>query len=199
MALDQSWPAWDSNQLVDYPGTTGLPYEQVTFPVLDVKTPEYVAINPNGRLPALYDPNIDLTLWESGTIVEYLMQRYYKEHPLSFPQGSNKASITQRWLFFQTSGQTPYFGQALWFKKFHPERIPSLAGQSADNGGPWLVGQRYFYAELACLSCQIIVTRVIQSEDGYTVEDFPHVRDWLNRMLERPSVQRAMENVQPIR
>ncbi|KAA8641790.1 uncharacterized protein ATNIH1004_010729 [Aspergillus tanneri] len=107
------------------PGTTGLPYEQVTFPVLDVKTPEYVAINPNGRLPALYDPNIDLTLWESGTIVEYLMQRYYKEHPLSFPQGSNKASITQRWLFFQTSGQTPYFGQALWFKKFHPERIPS--------------------------------------------------------------------------
>lgn len=47
-----------------------LPYEAISVPLATVKNPEYVAINPNGRLPAIYDPNTDLTLWESGAIIE---------------------------------------------------------------------------------------------------------------------------------
>jgi glutathione S-transferase len=47
-----------------------LPYESVSVPLSTVKNPEYLAININGRIPALHDPNTDITLWESGAINE---------------------------------------------------------------------------------------------------------------------------------
>lgn len=48
----------------------GLSYEAIPISFADVKKPEYLAINPNGRLPSIYDPNTDITLWESRTIFE---------------------------------------------------------------------------------------------------------------------------------
>lgn len=51
-------------------GELGLPHELIVVPLSKAKEPEYLAINPNGRIPAIYDPNTDLTLWESGAIIE---------------------------------------------------------------------------------------------------------------------------------
>ncbi|KAI9035131.1 glutathione S-transferase tpcF [Aspergillus affinis] len=197
----------------------GLPYRVITLRLPDVKKPAYLAINPNGRLPAIHDPNTDLTLWESGAIVEYLVERYDAEHRLGFPRGSNEAAQAKQWLFFQTTGQGPYFGQAVWFKKYHPDPVPSavsryvgeinrvtgvleghLARQVGQGGdGPWLVGGRYSYADLSFLSWQTLVTYVIQPEDGYTVEDYPHVKDWLARISARPAVRKAMGDVEPLK
>ncbi|KAJ2988560.1 hypothetical protein NUW58_g3907 [Xylaria curta] len=98
----------------------GLPYEIVSVQFADVKKPEYTAINPNGRLPAIHDPNTGLTLWESGAIVEYLVETYDKENKISFPKGSNESYLTKQWLYYQTTGQGPYFGQAVWFTRYHP-------------------------------------------------------------------------------
>lgn len=56
-----------------------VPYESILFPLSDIKTPEYLSINPNGRLPALHDPNFGtegITIWESGAIIEYLIGTY---------------------------------------------------------------------------------------------------------------------------
>lgn len=86
----------------------GLPYESIPVKHDEVKGPAYTSVNPNGRLPAIYDPNTDLTLWESGAIVLYLVSRYDTEHRLSFPPGSNEAFLAHQWLFFQASGQGPY-------------------------------------------------------------------------------------------
>ena len=77
-----------------------IPKEIDPVPFSDVKKPAYLAINPNGRLPAIYDPNTDLTLWESGAIVEYLVDKYDPEHKLSFPAGSSDAYHAKQWLFF---------------------------------------------------------------------------------------------------
>jgi len=52
-----------------------LPYEAVGVPWEDIKKPAYLAINPNGRLPSIQDPNTNLTLWESGAIVLYLIEQ----------------------------------------------------------------------------------------------------------------------------
>ncbi|KAJ6088361.1 hypothetical protein N7486_009622 [Penicillium sp. IBT 16267x] len=71
---------------------------------------------PNGRLPAIYDPNTDLRLWESGAIVEYLVERYDTSRKISFESGSMEAQLARQWLFFQASGQGPYYGQACRFK-----------------------------------------------------------------------------------
>ena len=85
----------------------GLPYEKVLISLTEVKQPDYLEINPNGRIPAIYDPNTDLTLWESGAIVLYLIERYDTEHKISFPAGSNEEVLAKQWLFFQVSGQGP--------------------------------------------------------------------------------------------
>ncbi|OJJ45985.1 hypothetical protein ASPZODRAFT_152237 [Penicilliopsis zonata CBS 506.65] len=194
----------------------GLPYEIQPLPLSEVKTPAYVAINPNGRLPAIHDPNTNLTLWESGAIVEYLVERYDTAHKISFAPGSNEAQLARQWLFFQATGQGPYYGQAVWFKRFHKEKVPSaiqryveeikrvsgvvdtfLSKQEVGEGGdgPWLVGGKCSYADLAWVSWQLRVPKHISVEDGYDVNEFPYLKDWLDRMMKREPVRGVMEEV----
>lgn len=85
----------------------GLEFERVPVSYLEVKTPEYLAVNPNGRLPSLQDPNNGILLWETGAIIEYLVETYDKNQSISFAPGSNNAFLAKQWLFFQTSGQGP--------------------------------------------------------------------------------------------
>ena len=186
----------------------GLPYEVIAVPLSDTKKPEYLVINPNGRLPTIYDPNTDLTLWESGAIIEYLIERYDTTRRLSFAPGTAESYHTKQWLFFQTTGQGPYYGQAAWFKKFHSERLPSalerytkeinrvtgvleghLARQkvAAGSDGPWLVGYKFSCADIAFISWQTIITGVI-GKDEFNPDDFPHVKQWLGNMTSREAV-----------
>lgn len=102
-----------------------IPYNAVSTELAEVKLPAYLEINPNGRLPSIHDPNTGLTLWESGAIIEYLIDRYDTSHILSFEKGTNESFLCKQWLFFQTSGQGPYYGQASWFKRFHPVEVLS--------------------------------------------------------------------------
>jgi glutathione S-transferase len=84
-----------------------LPYEIQAATFADVKSPEYLAVNPNGRFPSIYDPNTadGLTLWESGAIIEYLIERYDTEHRFSFAPGTPEYYHAKQWLYFQTTGQ----------------------------------------------------------------------------------------------
>src|SRR4051812_39387587 len=73
----------------------GLPHEVISVPWADIKKPEYTAINPNGRIPSIQDPNTGITLWESGAIIEYLIDKYDTDHKLSFEPGTNEAYHTK--------------------------------------------------------------------------------------------------------
>ncbi|KAL9073863.1 MAG: hypothetical protein Q9161_002695 [Pseudevernia consocians] len=199
-----------------------IPYHITPLPLSDVKTPSYLAINPNGRLPAIHDPNTALTLWESGAILEYLVERY--DDParrLSFEPGTPESYHAKQWLHFQASGQGPYYGQAAWFKKYHPEPVPSaaeryvkevnrvsgvldgyLAGREREHGGaggggdgPWLVGDKLSYADIAFVPWQRAIGRVLGKEE-YDEDDFPHLKEWLGRMTSRDSVKTVLESAQ---
>jgi glutathione S-transferase len=192
-----------------------IPKEIKAIPFSDVKKPEYLAINPNGRLPAIYDSNTDLTLWESGAIVEYLVEKYDRDRKISFAPGSKEAYHAKQWLFFQTTGQGPYYGQAVWFMKYHPEKLPSavdrylneikrvtgvleshLAKQKEEHGskagfdGPWLVGNKLSYADLAWVPWQRGLPRLFEL-DGRTFDEdeFPLVKEWLAKMNARETVK----------
>ena len=192
----------------------GLPYKAIPVSLADVKKSEYLAINPNGRLPAIHDPNTDITLWESGAIVEYLIERYDKNHKLSFTPGTPESWLARQWLHFQASGQGPYYGQAAWFKKFHPEPVPPaleryvkevnrvsgvldayLAQQQKDGGGdgPWLVGNKLSYADLSFIHWQKVIGAILE-KDEYNLDNFPHVKDWIGRMSERAKVKAVLES-----
>ncbi|KAL8709796.1 MAG: hypothetical protein Q9220_005582 [cf. Caloplaca sp. 1 TL-2023] len=197
----------------------GLPHEIIPIPLSDVKTPSYLALNPNGRLPTIHDPNTNITLWETGAIIEYLIETYdSKDLRLSFPPGTPEAWHAKQWLFFQTSGQGPYYGQAGWFIRFHPEKIPGaidryvkevhrisdvldkwlakqkeeFAGKAGGDDGPWLVGNKMSYADLAFVSWQMVI-KALLSKEQYDEGEYPHVQGWMARMGARKAVKEVME------
>ena len=188
----------------------GLPYEPIFIPLSDVKGAEYTKINPNGRIPSIYDPNTDLTLWESGAIVLYLVERYDTDHKISFPRGSNEAFLAQQWLFFQASGQGPYYGQSIYFSLYHHEKVPStverfnneinrvtgvLEGYLAKQNqsvGPWLVGEKYSYADLAWINWQLNMTKFL-TKVQFDPDQFPHVKKWLDNMTSRAPIKSVWE------
>lgn len=195
-----------------------IPHEIIDYPINDVKKPEYIAINPNGRLPTIEDPNTNITLWESGAIIEYLIVRYDIPHQLSFAPGTPESYHAKQWLYFQTTGQGPYYGQAAWFKKFHHEHIPSaldryvkevdrtsdvlerhLARQEKEHGGsagfdgPWLVGNKLSYADLAFITWQKVIAMVLE-KNQYDEDNYPHLKDWIGKMTSRENVESVLES-----
>ena len=102
-----------------------MPYEAEYVDFSTIHEKPYTDVNPNGRVPAIVDPNNDnFTLWESGAINTYLVDTYDKEHKLTYTSSPEKYQVLQ-WIMFQMSGQGPYYGQAAWFMMFHPEKLPS--------------------------------------------------------------------------
>lgn len=195
----------------------GQPYEIDPVPLADVKKPYYTIVNPNGRLPAIYDPNTDLTIWESGAIVEYLTTTYDKEYKLSFEPGTAEHWHARQWLFFQVSGQGPYYGQAAWFKKFHKEKLDSAIERYAgevnrvsgvldghlkkqeevygSSAGPWLVGNKMSYADLAFITYQLLTRTVMAfTKEEFDEDNYPHVKKWVANMMSREKVQKILKN-----
>lgn len=102
----------------------GIPYEIKPVRFDEVKKEPFVSLNPNGRMPAIEDPNTDIVLWESGAIIEYLVETYDTDHKLSYVDSPEKWQQGS-WKHFQMSGQGPYFGQLTWFGKVL-QTLPSL-------------------------------------------------------------------------
>ncbi|KAK5945432.1 glutathione S- transferase, nitrogen catabolite repression regulator [Knufia obscura] len=80
-----------------------LPYTIRFLELSEVKGEAFTKINVNGRLPAIEDPNTDITLWESGAIIQYLVDQYDKDGKISYKMSPEK-HLTQQWLAFQISG-----------------------------------------------------------------------------------------------
>ncbi|KAE8333747.1 glutathione S-transferase [Aspergillus sergii] len=193
-----------------------LPYTISPIPFTEVKSPPYLSLNPNGRLPTLHDPNTNLTIWESGAIIEYLVDRYDTSRRLSFEPGTHDFYLAKQWLHFQMSGQGPYYGQLAWFKKFHEEQVPSAVERyvkevnrvtgvlegwlekqagvygEGDGNGPWLVGGKLSYVDLAFVPWQRMPGLFVGVED-FDIERFPFVKGWLGRMVEREGVRVGIE------
>ncbi|KAK7750069.1 hypothetical protein SLS62_008062 [Diatrype stigma] len=183
-----------------------IPYEVKQIRLADVKKKPFTDLNPNGRVPAIKDPNTDLVLWESGAILTYLAEEYDKDGRLSYLSGKEKHHINQ-WLHFQVSGQGPYFGQASWFQFLHPEKVPSALERYqkemtrvlgvldvALEGKQWLVGDRMTYADLAFVPYNAAVPIILGwADDVEQFKDHPNMKAWHERMVSLPSWRKAME------
>ena len=89
----------------------GIKYDTtaISFEKKDQKTPEFLAINPNGRIPAIEDKTngTPVPVFESGSIMLYLTDKYDSEHALSFPFGTAEYYEVLQWLFFMNAGLGP--------------------------------------------------------------------------------------------
>jgi glutathione S-transferase len=173
----------------------------VDFP--DMKKEAFESINPNGRVPAIEDPNTDITLWESGAIVEYLVETYDKQNSISFAPGSKDYYLAKQWLHFQMSGQGPYFGQAVWFSRFHSEKLQSAIDRyinevrrvsgvldRALQGKQYLVADKYSFVDAAFVPWYVLAAQF----DLDLEKNYPNLAGWLKRVQERPAIAKSLQD-----
>ncbi|KAI0371066.1 glutathione S-transferase C-terminal-like protein [Pilatotrama ljubarskyi] len=188
----------------------GLTYESkyLDFSKNEQKAPEHTALNPNGRIPTLVDhQNGDFAVWESNAILLYLQEKYDKENKLGVTNPNDKYTLLQ-WLFFQASGQGPYFGQAFWFLKYHPENLPSAIEryqketvrvftvlEGVLSKQEWLVGGKPTIADIAFITWNRAAFGVVLKDfQNVNVEkDFPSVYKWHKKLEERPAVAKVLQ------
>ncbi|XDG02540.1 hypothetical protein ABKA04_002155 [Annulohypoxylon sp. FPYF3050] len=186
----------------------GIPYETVSLRFENIKKKPYTDINPNGRVPAVEDPNTDITVWETGAIIQYLIAKYDTEHRLSYDTFKEQ-TLCNQWLMFQVSGQGPYYGQCTWFTYLHKEKIPSaierysnevrrvlgvLEGVLAAKPEPrWLVGDRMTFADMAFVPWNNRLETILSVPEEKKWDGFPHVKAWHESMNSRSSWKRAMD------
>ncbi|KAI0198929.1 glutathione S-transferase [Astrocystis sublimbata] len=182
-----------------------IPYEIVTVKFDDVKKKPYTDVNPNGRCPAIQDPNNDLTLWESGAIIQYIIEEYDTDKKLTYDTFPEKHHLNQ-WLQFQMSGQGPYYGVAAWFNVLHQEKLPTAIERYNDqlkrvlsvldgwlSTRQWLVGDKVTYADLSFVPWNDRIDGVILCAPEEKFAGFPNVQAWHERMIARPAWKRIME------
>jgi GSH-dependent disulfide-bond oxidoreductase len=189
---------------------TGLPYEAhyVDFGKKDQKTAEFLSLNPNGKIPAIIDPNgpggKPLALFESGAILEYLAHKSGK----LMPRDEALAWQTRQWLFFQVGHIGPMFGQVGYFKKFEgkeisdtrvlqryvdeSKRLFEVVDQRLD-GRTWIMGDEFTIADIAIVGMIRNFLEFYEAGDLVSYPDFHNVQEWLARMMDRPAVQRGLQ------
>ncbi|KZT53749.1 glutathione S-transferase, partial [Calocera cornea HHB12733] len=187
----------------------GLTYEPIylDFSKGEHKGPEYTKLNPNGRIPTIIDhKNGDFTLWESGAILQYLVDKYDPEHKISVSTEADKFKQLQ-WLFFQASGQGPYFGQAAWFGHYHPEKIPSAIEryqneikrvwsvlESVLKNQDWLVGNKLTIADISFVPWNDGAKKGLAGIDEATFEkDYPSVAKWHTALVTEPTIKKVLD------
>lgn len=186
----------------------GLPYEThlVDFAKDDQKSPEFLSLNPNGKIPAIIDPDgpggKPLALFESGAILLYLAEKTGKLIP-SDPAGRWEATA---WVMWQMGGLGPMLGQLGFFHKFagkewedkrpleryvaEAKRLLSVLDARLD-GREWIAGD-YSVADVASLGWVRAVVEFYEARELVGFDTFGNVAAWLKRGLARPAVQRGL-------
>jgi GSH-dependent disulfide-bond oxidoreductase len=188
---------------------TGLPYEPHLVDITqdESHTAEFLALNPNGKIPAIIDPDgpggEPLALFESGAILLYLADKAGQ----FIPADPARRWETIQWVFFQMASIGPMFGQLGFFNKFagkayedkrplqrYVDESKRLLGVLDDRlkGRRWLMGDDYTIADIATLGWVNNLITFYEARELVAFDGFAHVAAWLERGLARPAVQRGL-------
>ena len=188
---------------------TGLAYEphRIDISANESHDPAFRALNPNGKIPAIYDPNgpggKPLALFESGAILFYLAEK--SGQFLSSDPHTRYETI--QWLMWQMGGVGPMFGQVGFFNKFagkeYEDKRPlnryvtesaRLLGVLDErlSGRDWVMGADYSIADISLLGWVRNLIGFYEAGELVSFDRFEHVQKWLDRGLARPGVQRGL-------
>lgn len=219
--IDRRWPAQNPDILqlysINSPNgvkvsimleETGLPYEPhlVLIGENETWTPEFLSLNPNGKIPAIIDPNgpdgAPISLFESGAILTYLADKT----GMLLPNGARRYETLQ-WVFWQVGHVGPMFGQVGFFHKFagskwedkkplqrfadESKRLLGVLDQRLD-GREWVMDD-YSIADIALLGWVRNLIGFYNARDLVGFDTLNNVPTWLERGLDRPAVQRGLK------
>ena len=222
-AITKRWPAEhpDRLQLYSVPTPNGvkvsimleeiaLPYEvhALKFGEEGTQAPEFLSLNPNGKIPAILDPDgpggKPLALFESGAILIYLADKTGKLQP----KDAADRYETMQWIFFQMAGIGPMFGQVGFFHKFagkdfedkrprdrYVAESKRLLGvlETRLEGRPWIMGNDYSIADISMIGWVRSLVGFYGAGDLVEYASLKRVPDWLERCVARPAVQRGLD------
>jgi GST-like protein len=208
-----SWPTPNGHKVHVMLEECGLPYRAIPVDIGKGAQfePAFLAISPNNKIPAIVDPDgpggEPISLFESGAILLYLATKTGR----FLPDDERGRWETLQWLMFQVGGVGPMLGQTHHFRIYAPEPIPYAIDRYSNEtkrlygvmdtrlaDRAYLAGAEYTIADIAVYPW----LRSWQNQ-GIDWADFPRLRDWFDRIGERPAVQRGVQVLaglrQPVR
>ncbi|MDG2304648.1 MAG: glutathione S-transferase N-terminal domain-containing protein [Candidatus Binatia bacterium] len=188
-----------------------LPYQVHAVDIVagDQNDPEYAALCPNRKVPAIVDRDgpgaVPLVLWESGAILLYLARKTER----LLPTDTGQRALCEQWLFWQASYLGPMMGQLHHFVQYAPERLPyPIARYESEverlrrlldahlEGREFLVDE-YSVADISCAPWLKMFGFAYPHPEPY-----PHLDGWLDRIFERSAVQRGiavdLDKIRPV-
>ena len=201
------WPTPNGFKISIMLEECGLPYriKPVNIGKGDQFTPEFLALNPNNRMPVIVDqeaPGGPLSVFESGAILVYLAEKTGR----FLPTETHQRFDVLQWLFWQMAGLGPMAGQAGHFLIYQEGKHAYATERYSNEYGrllavierrlrdrDYLAGE-YSIADMACLPWASPYERL-----GQGVDELPKVGAWLERLKARPAVQRGMEVAKDLR
>ncbi len=198
-----TWPTPNGHKVHIAVEELGIPYKVVPVNIGagDQFKPEFLALNPNHRIPAMVDPEgpggKPIHLFESGAILIYLAEKAGK----LIPRDPVARYTCLQWLMFQMGGVGPMFGQYGHFNNYAPEKLPYAITRYANevrrlhgvlekrlSQAAYLAGDEYSIADIATFPWLRFPER-----RGIDFAEFPAVKRWFDAIAARPAVQRGVE------
>ena len=177
----------------------GLPYQ---LEVLDLssgvqKQPAFLAINPNGRIPAIVDHGAsDFAVFESGACLIYLAEKT----GLLMPGDAKGRSLVMQWLMFQMGGIGPMMGQANVFFRYFPEKIPAVIDRYQGETkrlfrvlDERLKDHEFLADDYSIADIANWAWVRTHRWSGVEIDDMPHLKRWRNAIRARPAVVKGIE------
>lgn len=195
------WPTPNGWKVTIMLEELGAPYqvEYVNISAGEQFRPEFLAISPNNRMPAIVDADgpggKPISVFESGAILQYLGRKFARFYP-----AEERARVAvEEWLFWQVGGLGPMAGQAHHFRNYAPEKIAYGIDRYTNEVNrlygvmdkrlkdhEFLAGE-YSIADMACVGWV-----KPWKNQGQEIDDFPNLKRWFETIIARPAVQRAL-------
>ena len=204
-----SWPTPNGHKVHIMLEECGLPYRAIPVNIGagDQFEPDFLAISPNNKIPAITDPQgpdgKPISLFESGAILVYLASKTGK-----FLPGTDRGRFeVLQWVMFQMGGVGPMLGQAHHFRIYAPEKVPYAIDRYTNEArrlygvidrrladSRYLAGKAYSIADIATFPW----LRSWENQ-GVTLSDYPHLERWFHEIDARPAVQRGVKVMAELR
>ena len=195
------WPTPNGWKITIMLEECALPYNVIAVNISkgDQFKPEFLAISPNNRMPAIVDHagpgGRPISIFESGAILQYLGRKTGKFYP-----GNERSRVeVEQWLFWQMANLGPKAGEASHFRNYAIDKLPYAIDRFMNEMNriygvmnkqledrEFLAG-RYSIADIACIGWASRAER-----HGHDLSRFSNVRRWLEAMLARPAVKRGL-------
>ena len=179
----------------------GLEYQVFPINILDNDQfqPDFLRISPNNKIPAIVDQNGPhdeaISIFESGAILQYLGRKT----GMFYPVDEQQRVEVEQWLMWQMGGFGPMLGQNHHFSQFAGEKIPYAIERYVNETkrlygvlNTQLTGQKYVAGEYSIADMAILPWILSYAWQQIQIDDYPYVKDYMQRLTARPAVQRAL-------